>query len=66
MLQVKKQLIYASAPQGKLGKAKKVLVGFTKTFFLDPGERQLIKVSVDIKNLASYDDQGLVQISLGT
>lgn len=55
--------IYASAPQGKLGKAKKVLVGFTKTFFLDPGERQLIKVSVDIKNLASYDDQGLVQKS---
>lgn len=55
--------IYASAPQGKLGKAKKVLVGFTKTFFLDPGERQLIKVPVDIKNLASYDDQGLVQKS---
>lgn len=55
--------IYASAPQGKLGKAKKVLVGFTKTFFLDPGEIQLIKVSVDIKNLASYDDQGLVQKS---
>lgn len=55
--------IYASAPQGKLGKAKKVLVGFTKTFFLDPGERQLIKLPVDIKNLASYDDQGLVQKS---
>ena len=52
--------VYASAPQGKLGKAARVLVGFAKTKSLMPGERETVTVHVPLMALASYDDTGAV------
>lgn len=50
--------VYASAPQGKLGKAEKVLAGFAKTKELNPGESQQLKIEVPYTYLASYDETG--------
>ncbi len=52
--------IYMSAPQGKLGKASKVLVAFDKTRLLEPGESQVIEMVVDKYQLSSYDDLGKI------
>lgn len=52
--------VYASAPQGKLGKPARVLVGFAKTKLLAPGEKQELSVSFTPYDFASYDDRGLV------
>lgn len=51
--------LYVSAPQGKLGKAARVLCGFVKTKELAPGESELVTISCDKYYLASYDDSGL-------
>nr|MBQ8245418.1 glycoside hydrolase family 3 C-terminal domain-containing protein [Oscillospiraceae bacterium] len=50
--------LYLTAPQGVLGKAKKVLTAFAKTKELKPGESQTLKLSFDIRNFASFDDLG--------
>lgn len=55
--------VYGSAPQGKLGKPKKVLVAFEKTRELKPGETQALLLEFAIDALASYDDLGKVQQS---
>jgi len=55
--------IYASAPQGLLGKAAKSLVAFDKTRLLLPGESQRLVLSFKVDSLASYDDLGKVQKS---
>ena len=52
--------VYASAPQGKLGKPARVLVGFAKTGLLAPGEQQELSVRFSPYSFASYDDRGLV------
>lgn len=52
--------VYLSAPQGKLGKAKKVLAAFGKTKELAPGQCQVLNLSFDVKDFASYDDTGAV------
>ncbi len=52
--------VYGSAPQGKLGKAAKVLVGFAKTKTLQSGESQELTVTFHVRELASYDDLGKV------
>lgn len=52
--------IYASAPQGKLGKAKRSLVSFQKTKLLAPGEEQILELTFDHYAFASYDDTGAV------
>lgn len=52
--------LYCSAPQGKLGKAAKVLIGFAKTQKLAPGESEAISIHVPLSRLASYDDEGCV------
>lgn len=52
--------VYASAPQGKLGKASRSLVAFQKTKLLAPGEEQLLELKFDRYSLASYDDTGKV------
>ncbi len=52
--------IYATAPQGKLGKAAKILVGYEKTRLLAPGESQTVTITLTADILASYDDMGLV------
>lgn len=51
--------VYYEAPQGKLGKPAKVLVGFVKTKLLQPGETQEIVIEFPIKKMASYDDLGI-------
>ena len=52
--------VYASAPQGKLGKAARVLVTFGKTRLLAPGEKETLELTFDRYSFASYDDEGLV------
>lgn len=51
--------VYCEAPQGRLGKAARVLCGFEKTRELVPQEEQTIEIEVDIAKLASYDDSGV-------
>ena len=52
--------VYAEAPQGKLGKAKRSLVAFQKTQLLQPGEAQELTLLFSIDSMASYDDLGKV------
>ena len=52
--------LYCQAPQGQLGKASRVLVGFEKTQKLAPGQSQEISISVPLSRLASFDDQGCI------
>ena len=51
--------VYCGAPQGKLGKAARVLCGFPKTKELAPDETQELEISVRLETLASYDDSGV-------
>lgn len=51
--------VYVGAPQGKLGKASRVLVGFNKTDDLLPGESETLVVTVPFDRFASYDDKGV-------
>lgn len=53
--------LYLTAPQGKLGKAKKVLTTFQKTRELLPGDSQLLKLRFDLRDFASFDDMGKIQ-----
>ena len=50
--------IYAEKPQGKLGQPLRELCGFEKTRLLAPGEVQTLAVTVNIADIASYDDAG--------
>ena len=52
--------VYCSAPQGKLGKAARVLVGFAKTAKLQPGESETVEITFGLDKLASFDDVGCV------
>ncbi len=51
--------VYLEAPQGKLGKASRVLCGYEKTNELAPGEEQELEIKVDLRDFASYDDSGV-------
>lgn len=55
--------VYAKAPEGRLGKAGRVLAAFEKTRELQPGETQTLFLEFSAKELASYDDLGKVQKS---
>ena len=55
--------VYYGAPQGKLGKPAKALIGFKKTRLLEPGEREVLQICFAVKDMASYDDLGKVQKS---
>ena len=50
--------IYIGAPNGKLGKASRVLVDFEKTELLQSGASQEIDFTIPYYNFASYDDGG--------
>ncbi len=50
--------IYVKAPNGKLGKAERVLVDFEKTNLLAPGETQRLGFAIPFERFASYDDSG--------
>lgn len=52
--------LYVEVPQGKLGKAKRSLVGFAKTSLLAPGETETVAISFDAYDFASFDDLGKV------
>ena len=52
--------LYASAPQGKLGKAARSLVAFRKTGLLQPGEAEEMTLEFSVDAMASYDDLGKV------
>lgn len=49
--------IYFSAPQGKLGKAKRELVAFKKTKNLAPNEEQTLNFEFNAKNMCAFDDK---------
>lgn len=51
--------VYFEAPQGSLGKSKRELCAFKKTRTLSPDESQNISISVNIPDMASYDDSGI-------
>lgn len=50
--------IYVDLPCGALGNPKRVLAGFRKTGLLEPGRKELVSVSFDLGDLASFDDTG--------
>lgn len=50
--------VYVEAPQGVLGKAKRVLAGFAKTKLLAAGEAQVLAFRIPVRRFASYDDGG--------
>jgi len=52
--------VYCGAPQGKLTKPAKALVGYRKTRLLEPGEAEWVTVSFPLSGMASYDDLGKV------
>lgn len=52
--------VYLTAPQGKLGKAKKVLCAFGKTRTLNPGEQTNLNLHFDLRDFASFDDLGKI------
>lgn len=52
--------LYASAPQGKLGKPARVLIAFGKTRELNVGETENVKLEADFYDFCSYDDSGIV------
>ena len=55
--------LYYSAPQGVLGKPKRVLGAFTKTRKLAPGDFQYITLDLRIDDMCSYDDLGKIAAS---
>ncbi|WP_026492941.1 glycoside hydrolase family 3 protein [Butyrivibrio sp. XPD2002] len=55
--------VYFSAPQGKLGKPERVLIGFKKTAELLPGQSQKVVIKFSVDEMASYDDLGKIKKS---
>ena len=51
--------LYAEAPQGRLGKPKKVLAAFAKSPLLTPGESCVLELSFPLYRIASFDDSGV-------
>lgn len=52
--------LYVQAPQGKLGKPARCLIGFAKTATLKLGESERLTISGKTASFASYDDTGKV------
>ncbi|MBR1813361.1 MAG: glycoside hydrolase family 3 C-terminal domain-containing protein [Lachnospiraceae bacterium] len=50
--------VYAHAPyiKGGVEKSDVVLVGFAKTSLLRPGQSEIVKISVNVQDIASFDD----------
>ncbi len=53
--------LYYSAPQGKLGKPARELGAFAKSKCLQPGDSQILTLSVSKYQMSSYDDLGKVK-----
>ena len=50
--------VYIEAPQGKLGKPSRSLVGFAKTNVINQGESGKVTINIPKYYIASYDDSG--------
>lgn len=50
--------VYGSAPQGHLGKPARELKAFAKTRCLQPGEKEILRMTAEKADFASYDDSG--------
>ena len=51
--------VYIEAPQGKLGKPSRSLVGFAKTGVIEPQGVEELEISVPKYYISSYDDSGV-------
>lgn len=51
--------VYVGAPQGRLGKAARVLADYWKTPELAPGQSAAVSLWIDLESLASFDDSGV-------
>ena len=51
--------VYVTKPQGRLGQPALTLCGFAKTGDLAPGGREIVDVTIPVRELASFDDSGL-------
>ncbi len=51
--------VYVKAPQGKLGKPARVLIGFRKTALLHPAKTETFVIECPKAYFASYDDGGI-------
>ena len=49
---------YVQAPQGALGKPARVLAGWSKSEELEPGDGETMVLSIERRDLSSYDDSG--------
>lgn len=49
--------VYVSCPSGKLDREIKSLAAFIKTSELKPGEKESLKASFDLRDLAAWDDE---------
>lgn len=49
--------VYVSAPAGKLDKEYQSLVAFEKTKVLTPGENETLKLTFDMAEIGSYDEE---------
>lgn len=56
-------MLWCAAPQGKLGKAAKVLAAYAKTKLLAPRESEIITLCFDERTIASFDDTGKTGIA---
>lgn len=52
-------LVYIEAPQGKLGKPARSLVGFAKTNIINPQGTKKLEIKIPKYYIASYDDVGI-------
>ena len=57
-------MLYCKAPDGKLSKPSRVLVGFTKTGEIPSGDEQQVVILAPVRRFASFDDDG--RLGLGT
>ena len=53
--------LYASCPEGRLGKPRRVLVGFARTKVMLPAREETLRIRFSRYNFASFDDLGRVK-----